>query len=111
MVSKGAGRSGSRWRRAQAQCMADGASNLTPCYFCGQPIDYVLTKMYPRHRMAGTAHHIVGLHQGGDPLDSANLSPAHFCCNARDGAHRRQHPERYQQSPVRQQPVRSSRRW
>jgi hypothetical protein len=29
----------------------------------------------------GTAHHIIGLAQGGDPLDPANLTPAHRGCN------------------------------
>ncbi|HEX4103843.1 MAG TPA: HNH endonuclease [Pseudonocardiaceae bacterium] len=50
---------------------------------CGRPIDYELTRARPLHRLAGTVHHIVGLAQGGDPLDPANLTPAHRGCNTR----------------------------
>lgn len=84
MVSGGAGRKGSRWRRAQAETMANGEANLTPCALCGRPIDYEFTRHFPRHRLAGTAHHIVGLAQGGDPLDPCNLTPAHRGCNTRE---------------------------
>ncbi|MGH3810412.1 MAG: HNH endonuclease [Pseudonocardiaceae bacterium] len=76
-----AGRKGSRWRRAQAHCMAMGEARRTPCALCGQPIHYEFTKLRPLHRLAGTAHHIIGLAQGGDPLDPANLAPAHRGCN------------------------------
>jgi HNH endonuclease len=34
-----------------------------------------------RNERAGTAHHIIGLAQGGDPLDPDNLTPAHRGCN------------------------------
>ncbi|MGH3521995.1 MAG: HNH endonuclease [Mycobacterium sp.] len=61
--------------------MADGEAHWTPCWRCGQAIDYEFTRRHPRHRMAGTAHHIVGLQQGGDPLDPSNLTPAHRGCN------------------------------
>jgi 5-methylcytosine-specific restriction endonuclease McrA len=54
-----------------------------PCSLCGAPIDWMLTRLCPRHRLAGTAHHIVGLAQGGDPLDPSNLTPAHRGCNTR----------------------------
>jgi 5-methylcytosine-specific restriction endonuclease McrA len=83
VVNTGAGRRGSRWRRAQAQCMANGAATNTPCYLCHQPINYHFTRYYPLHSMAGTAHHIIGLAQGGDPLDPTNLAPAHRGCNTR----------------------------
>jgi 5-methylcytosine-specific restriction endonuclease McrA len=39
-----------------------------------------------RAKGAGTVHHIIGLAQGGDPEDPANLAPAHRSCNCRDGA-------------------------
>lgn len=81
MVSKGPGRQGSRWRRAQALCIATGEANNTPCGVCGRPIDYTLTKARPRHRLAGSAHHIISLAQGGHPTDQANLTPAHRGCN------------------------------
>lgn len=84
MVSTGPGRKGSRWRKAQALCMATGQAQCQPCCLCGQPIDYGFTKRYPHHRLAGTAHHIIGLAQGGDPLDPANLAPAHRGCNTRE---------------------------
>jgi 5-methylcytosine-specific restriction endonuclease McrA len=81
MVSTGAGRKGSRWRRAQALCMATGEATHTPCWICRRPIDYELTRARPPHRLADTAHHIIGLAQGGDPLDPDNLTPAHRGCN------------------------------
>ncbi|MDQ2880483.1 MAG: HNH endonuclease [Actinomycetota bacterium] len=104
VVNGGPGRTGSRWRKVQAECIANGALYNTPCVLCGLPIDYALTVAVPRHRLAGTVHHLIGLAQGGDPLDPNNLAPAHRSCNCRDGAHRYQHPELYQ-------PVRNSRRW
>jgi 5-methylcytosine-specific restriction endonuclease McrA len=64
--------------------MADGAYNRTPCYLCGKPIDYAFTQARHNHRLAGTAHHIHGLAQGGDPYDPANLVPAHRGCNTRE---------------------------
>jgi hypothetical protein len=85
VVSAGPGRNGSRWRRAQAACMAHGEAQRLPCCLCRRPINYELTRIAPRHRMAGTAHHIVGLAQGGDPLDPGNLAPAHRGCNTREG--------------------------
>lgn len=63
--------------------MAAGEANRTPCYACGRPISYELTRAMPQHAMAGTVHHIIGLAQGGDPLDPANLTPAHRGCNTR----------------------------
>jgi len=84
--------------------MAHAAAINAPCVLCGLPIDYESTRAMPLHKYAGTVHHIIGLAQCGDPLDPANLAPAHRSCNCRDGAHRYQHPEHYQ-------PVRNSRRW
>lgn len=66
--------------------MANGENNRIPCYFCGRPIDYELTRWNHLHRLAGTVHHIIGLAQNGDPTDPANLVPAHRSCNCRDGA-------------------------
>jgi 5-methylcytosine-specific restriction endonuclease McrA len=62
--------------------MATGEANRTPCGWCGQPIDYELTRRAARHRLAGTADHITELWQGGDPYDPANLTPMHRACNA-----------------------------
>lgn len=84
MVSGGPGRKGSRWRRAQSECMANGEAYRLPCWICGQPIDYQFTRAMPHHRLAGTVHHIVGLAQGGAPLDPGNLAPAHRGCNTRE---------------------------
>jgi hypothetical protein len=107
MVSKGPGRQGSKWRRIQAQCMADGEYNRTPCYFCRRPINYELTRVNHLHRLAGTVHHIRGLAQGGDPEDPANLAPAHRACNCRDGAVKLLELKRQQRIV----PVRNSRNW
>jgi hypothetical protein len=63
--------------------LATGEANRTSCAWCGQPIDYELTRRTPLHRMAGTADHIQELWCGGDPLDPANLAPMHRGCNTR----------------------------
>ncbi|MGH3544138.1 MAG: HNH endonuclease [Mycobacterium sp.] len=97
----GPGRTGSRWRRTQAEFIANAAANNSPCFLCGQAIDYTL---HYRHSYAATVHHVIGLAQGGDPLDPYNLTVAHRGCNCRDGSLRQFHPELYQ-------PVRNSRRW
>ena len=65
--------------------MAEAEARRAPCYLCGGPIDYALTRVHHLHRLAGTVHHIIGLAQGGDPLDPANLVPAHRSCNCREG--------------------------
>lgn len=76
-----------------------------PCYRCGKPIDWTLTRMFPNHRLAGTAHHIVGLAESGDPYDQANLAPAHRGCNTRMSNAIRS----TKRAP--RQPVRTSRQW
>jgi 5-methylcytosine-specific restriction endonuclease McrA len=108
MVSKGPGRQGARWRAAQKLCMAESAAMQVPCWFCAQPIDYEFTKWNHLHRLAGTVHHIIGLEQGGDPLDPANLTPAHRGCNCRDGAVKLNERQRRN---TRIAPIRSSRNW
>lgn len=108
MVSGGPGRTGSRWRRAAAECLANGEYNRTPCYFCHQPISYELTRFNYRHRLAATVHHIIGLAAGGDPLDPCNLVPAHRSCNCRDGAVKQIQSKRQRISSARN---RNSRRW
>jgi 5-methylcytosine-specific restriction endonuclease McrA len=102
----GPGRQGSRWRKAQAECMATGAAILAPCCLCGQPIDYTFTRAYPNHRLAGTVHHLTGLAQGGDPLDAANLAPAHRGCNTRES-----NRIRAGLATIRRPLIRNSRRW
>lgn len=84
--------------------MADGEARGTPCFPCHQPINYEFTRWHPLHRLAGTAHHITGLAQGGDPLDPANLAPAHRGCNSREG-------NRHRARRIRSLLVPSSRRW
>lgn len=80
---------GSRWRRAQAACLAAGAARGTLCYgygrvpHCPGIIDYTGSRWPPNHRLAATVHHIKELWQGGDPLDPANHAPAHRGCNTR----------------------------
>jgi 5-methylcytosine-specific restriction endonuclease McrA len=85
VVKTGPGRQGAVWRRTQAQVMAWAAQQRRPCCLCGRAIDYTLTRVRPLHRSAGTVHHVIGLAQGGDPLDLANLAPAHRGCNTREG--------------------------
>lgn len=73
------GRTGRPWRRIRAQVLAE--SQL--CWICG-------------HGAADTVDHVIPLSKGGDPLDPANLRPAHgvngcpVCrrkCNSSKGAH------------------------
>lgn len=104
MVNGGPGRTGSRWRRAQSACLAAGEMNLTPCCICGRPIDYRFTRTMPNHRLAATVHHIIGLSQGGDPLNPGNLAPAHRACNTAE-SNRIRHRLKYGAR------VRTSRRW
>lgn len=54
------GRSGRPWRRIRAQILAAS----TTCWICG-------------HGGADTVDHVIALSKGGDPLDPANLRPAH----------------------------------
>lgn len=89
MVSEGPGRKGSRWARIRREVLAAHAYLRSSCFICGRAINYALGLTHPRHRMAPTVHHIVSLAQGGNPLDPANLAPAHYGCNCRDG--QRQH--------------------
>ena len=83
VTTKWAGRKGSRWLKAQKRCMEDGEALHLPCAWCGQPINYEFTRTHPLPRLAGTADHIIGLAQGGDPLDPSNLQPMHRGCNSR----------------------------
>lgn len=53
-----------------------------PCALCGQPIDYSLP---PGHPMSYELDEIVPVSKGGDPLDPANVQPAHRLCNQRKG--------------------------
>lgn len=108
MVSKGPGRQGARWHEARTRCLLEGEVNRTPCYFCHLPIDYELTRWNYRHRSAGTVHHVVGLAQGGDPVDPANLAVAHRSCNCRDGALKLLQTKRQRIGSARD---RNSRRW
>jgi 5-methylcytosine-specific restriction endonuclease McrA len=59
------------------------APDLLICIRCRQPIDKRLP--WP-HRMSKTVDHIRDLADGGDPLDPANLGPAHLTCNSSAGA-------------------------
>jgi 5-methylcytosine-specific restriction endonuclease McrA len=89
MVSDGPGRKGARWARIRRETLARHAYLCSPCFLCGKTINYRLGLTHPRHTAAPTVHHIVSLDDGGRPLDPANLAPAHYGCNCRDG--QRQH--------------------
>lgn len=89
--------------------MALWEANGAPCSLCGRTINYAFTRAVPRHRMAGTAHHIIGLEQGGDPYDPTNLAPAHMACNTREGNRIRW--ARVAAAAGRPLPVLTSRRW
>lgn len=75
-----------------------------PCFLCGKPIDYAFTRANPRHAMAATVHHIIGLAENGDPLDPGNLTIAHQGCNSRQG-------NRVRAQKAASAGLRNSRRW
>lgn len=63
-----------------------------PCWLCGQPIDYSLTTWVDpkdgrkkRHPWSFELDEVVPVSLGGDPLDPANVRPAHRTCNQRRG--------------------------
>jgi hypothetical protein len=60
-------------RRAESACLANGKVNETPCWICGQPIDYTLR---PRHHRAAAVH---SLDTSADP-DPDDLVLAHRQC-------------------------------
>jgi 5-methylcytosine-specific restriction endonuclease McrA len=77
-MARSRGRSGRPWRRVRAQVLAASRT----CWICG-------------HGAADTVDHVIALSKGGDPLDPANLRPAHgvkgcpVCgrkCNSSKGA-------------------------
>lgn len=53
-----------------------------PCHLCGKPIDYSLPAGHP---MSYELDEIVPVSKGGDPLDPANVAPAHRLCNQAKG--------------------------
>lgn len=56
-----------------------------PCHLCGNPIDYSLDS--ERHPLAFTVDELIPISPPfhGDPLDPANLAPAHRVCNGSRG--------------------------
>lgn len=79
---------GSARNKLRARVKARGE----PCAICGRPIDYSLGMVVdPRtgrtrpHPFSFVLDEIVPVSQGGDPLDPANVQPAHWVCNARRG--------------------------
>lgn len=71
-------RNGSRRTRLRARVAAEGA----PCHLCGKAIDYTLPAGHP---MSFELDEIIPVSKGGDPLDRANVAPAHRICNQRKG--------------------------
>ena len=54
------------------------AAMRAPCWMCGLPIDYGLPA---RHPDSYELDELVPVSKGGDPLDPANVAPAHRRCN------------------------------
>lgn len=83
-VTKCAGRSGARWRRAVALLKRE---SVPICHLCGQAIDMTLHYLDP---MAWQADHdpsiAVLLARGDDPDDVQWLKPSHRRCNQQKGA-------------------------
>jgi len=71
-------KNGSRRTKLRARVAAEGA----PCHLCGKAIDYTLPTGHP---MSFELDEIIPVSKGGDPLDRANVAPAHRICNQRRG--------------------------
>lgn len=69
---------GAARRKLRAWLKAQGL----PCHLCGMPIDYGLPAGHP---MSFEVDEITPVSRGGDPLDRANVAPAHRICNERRG--------------------------
>ncbi len=89
-MGKGNPRRANGWRRDQLRKWL-GAQGL-PCALCGKPIDYSLTTWIDpgdgrvkRHPLSFEVDEIVPVALGGDPLDRANVQPAHRICNQKKG--------------------------
>ena len=54
------------------------AAMRASCWICGLPIDYDLPA---RHPHSYELDELVPVSKGGDPLDPANVAPAHRICN------------------------------
>ena len=54
------------------------AAMRAPCWICGLPVDYDLPARHPR---SYELDELVPVSKGGDPLDPANVAPAHRICN------------------------------
>lgn len=91
MVALNPGRVGRPWRRLCAQVYAEE----THCWLCRKWVDMALPY---NHRMSRTVDHVVEIHQGGDPLDRANLRLAHRSCNTSKSNALRGHQPRQQVS-------------
>ena len=93
---------GAARRKLRAWLKAQGL----PCHLCGGAIDYGLPAGHP---MSFEVDEIVPVSRGGDPLDRANVAPAHRICNERRG--NRRIGECAACPPVSCLDVRSSRDW
>lgn len=72
------GRAGHRWRQTRAAILAVS----THCALCHEPLDFTAR---PGSSRSPSIDHIRPLGRGGDPLNPANLRPAHFGCNSARG--------------------------
>lgn len=65
---------GARRRALAARVKAMGM----PCWICGLPIDPMRKAGDP---LSFELDELVPVSKGGSPIDSANVAPAHRCCN------------------------------
>lgn len=75
-------RNGNARRKLLDRLRAQVAAQGLPCHLCGMPID---TDLPSGHPMCLEADEIVPVSRGGNPLDPANVAPAHRSCNQRRG--------------------------
>lgn len=86
-TSKYAGRSTRRYKTLRAEFKRTCKARNTPCWLCGNPIDYTLDNNHPE--VFNVDHAIPRSHRHDLAEDPRNFRASHKVCNERRG---NQHP-------------------
>lgn len=73
---------GSKWAEVSGRFKSKHKALNSRCWLCDKPIDYSAP---PRTSSSFSADHKIPISLGGESLDSNNLRPSHYGCNARRG--------------------------
>lgn len=83
------GRTGRPWRRHRGRMVDYWRRNQTPCWLCGEPINWDLPYRDPLTGLVnsdfGTLDHLDPISLGGAPHDPQRSAPAHMGCNSKRG--------------------------